>query len=187
MWNTTFKGLGEDCEEEEDSKDTEVVPAILGASNGTGGPNSTQYNNPVSHLYDPSILVIMKKMTQIMANIQAASSSQYSKPLAFKSSSMKAPDCFDGTKPFKVRYFIQFFQLIFHNDQENLSDEKKKFLYATSFLIGRATKWIESYLSNLTNQDPAYHLSKCHFLNPYSSPYLETQMKSEKLKQSWYP
>ncbi|MBW0551809.1 hypothetical protein O181_091524 [Austropuccinia psidii MF-1] len=67
---------------------------------------------------------------------------------------MKAPECFDGTKPFKARSFIQSCQLIFHNDPENFSQDREKVLYATSFLIGRAAKWIEPYLSNLANQDP---------------------------------
>ncbi|MBW0498091.1 hypothetical protein O181_037806 [Austropuccinia psidii MF-1] len=72
---------------------------------------------------------------------------------------MKAPEYFYGTQPFKVRSFIQSCQLIFHNYLAKLSQERKKFLYATSFLIGRAAKWIEPYLSNLTNQDPNYLLN----------------------------
>ncbi|MBW0478726.1 hypothetical protein O181_018441 [Austropuccinia psidii MF-1] len=66
---------------------------------------------------------------------------------------MKAPECFDGTQPYKVRSFIQYFQLIFHNDLANFSQDRKKAVFSTSFLIGRAAKWIENYLSNLTNQD----------------------------------
>ncbi|MBW0566639.1 hypothetical protein O181_106354 [Austropuccinia psidii MF-1] len=96
----------------------------------------------------------MQKMTQIMANIQEASSSEASRQPAFTATSMKAPAVFDGTQPFKVRSFIWSCQLIFHNDPENFSQDRKKVLYATSFLIGRAEKWIEPYLSNLTNQDP---------------------------------
>ncbi|MBW0562138.1 hypothetical protein O181_101853 [Austropuccinia psidii MF-1] len=72
---------------------------------------------------------------------------------------MKAPEFFDGSQPFKVRSFLQSCQLIFHNDQENLSQERKKVLYANSFLIDRASKWIETYLSNLTNQYPNYLLN----------------------------
>ncbi|MBW0575432.1 hypothetical protein O181_115147 [Austropuccinia psidii MF-1] len=94
-----------------------------------------------------------------MANLQAASSSKSSRPPAFKTSSIKAPECFDGTQPFKVRSFIQSFQLIFHNDPANFSQDRKKVLYATSFLIGRTAKWIEPYLSNLINQDPNYLLN----------------------------
>ncbi|MBW0482959.1 hypothetical protein O181_022674 [Austropuccinia psidii MF-1] len=74
----------------------------------------------------------------------------------FKIPTMKAPEYFDGTQPFKVRNFIQSCQFIFHNDLANFSQDRKKFLYAISFLIGRAAKWIEPYLSNLTNQDPIY-------------------------------
>ncbi|MBW0465685.1 hypothetical protein O181_005400 [Austropuccinia psidii MF-1] len=47
-------------------------------------------------------------MTQIMANLQAASSSEASRPPAFKTPSMKAPECFDETHPFKVRNFIRY-------------------------------------------------------------------------------
>ncbi|MBW0493220.1 hypothetical protein O181_032935 [Austropuccinia psidii MF-1] len=72
---------------------------------------------------------------------------------------MKEPECFDGTQPFKVRSLIQSCQLIFHNDPANFPQDRKKALYATSFLIGRAEKWIEPYLSNLTNKDPNYLLS----------------------------
>ncbi|MBW0484013.1 hypothetical protein O181_023728 [Austropuccinia psidii MF-1] len=50
---TTFKGPGEDGEEddwssvEEEGYDgTEGVPAPVGASQGTGGPNLAQYNQP---------------------------------------------------------------------------------------------------------------------------------------------
>ncbi|MBW0548045.1 hypothetical protein O181_087760 [Austropuccinia psidii MF-1] len=72
---------------------------------------------------------------------------------------MKAPECFDGSQTFKVRSFIQSCQLIFHNDPANFSQDRKKVLYSTSFLIGRAEKWIEPYLSNLTNQYSNYLLN----------------------------
>ncbi|MBW0486047.1 hypothetical protein O181_025762 [Austropuccinia psidii MF-1] len=101
----------------------------------------------------------MQKMTQIMVNLQATVSSDSSRPPAFKNPSMKAPECFNWTQPFKVRSFIHSCQLMFHNDPEIFSQERKKALYATSFLIGRAEKWIEPYLSNLTNQDPNYLLN----------------------------
>ncbi|MBW0571143.1 hypothetical protein O181_110858 [Austropuccinia psidii MF-1] len=110
----------------------------------------------VSHPSESSLLAIMQQITQIMANFQAASVSESSRPPAFKTPSMKAPECFDGNQPFKVRSLIQSCQLIFHNDPENFSQDRKKVLYATSFLIGRDSKWIEPYLSNLTNQDPNY-------------------------------
>ncbi|MBW0515646.1 hypothetical protein O181_055361 [Austropuccinia psidii MF-1] len=163
---TTFKGPGEDGEEEEEnsveeeeSDGTEGVPAPLGASPGTGGPTLAQSNHPVSHQSEPSLLAIRQKMTQIMANLQAASSSESSRPQAFKTRSMKAPEFFDGTQTFKVRRFIQYCKSIFHNYLENFSQYRKKVLYATSFLIGRASKWIEPYLSNLTNQGPSYLLN----------------------------
>ncbi|MBW0498941.1 hypothetical protein O181_038656 [Austropuccinia psidii MF-1] len=54
----------------------------------------------------------------------------------------------------QVRSFIQSCHLIFHNDRANFSQDRKKVLCTTSFLFGRASKWIEPYLSNLANQDP---------------------------------
>ncbi|MBW0580337.1 hypothetical protein O181_120052 [Austropuccinia psidii MF-1] len=94
-----------------------------------------------------------------MANLQAAASSEVSRPQAFKTPSMKAPECLDGTRPCKVRSFIQSCQLIFHNDPENFFQDRKKVLYSTSFLVGRAAKWIEPYPANLTNQDSSYLLN----------------------------
>ncbi|MBW0522581.1 hypothetical protein O181_062296 [Austropuccinia psidii MF-1] len=72
---------------------------------------------------------------------------------------MKAPECFDGTRPFKVRNFLQSFQLIFHNYPAFFSQARNKLLYATSFIIGRASRWIEPYFNNLTNQEPTYLLN----------------------------
>ncbi|MBW0485418.1 hypothetical protein O181_025133 [Austropuccinia psidii MF-1] len=98
----------------------------------------------------------MQQMTQIMTNLQEASSFESSRPPAFKTQSMKAPEFFDGPQPFKVRSFIQSCQLIFHNDLKRFSQDRKKVLYSTSFCTGRDEKWIEPYLSILTNQDPNY-------------------------------
>ncbi|MBW0486942.1 hypothetical protein O181_026657 [Austropuccinia psidii MF-1] len=163
---TSFKGPGEDGEEEEEnsveeeeSDGTEGVPAPVEASQGTEGPTLAQSNQSVSHQSEPSLLAIMQQMTQIMANLQAASPSEASRPPAFKTPSMKALEFLDGTQPFKVRSFIQSCQLIFPNDPENSSQDRKKVLYSTSFLIGRAANWIEPYLSNRTNQDPNYLLN----------------------------
>ncbi|MBW0578228.1 hypothetical protein O181_117943 [Austropuccinia psidii MF-1] len=163
---TSLKVQGEDDDEEEEnsveeeeSDVTEGLPAPVGASQSSGGPTLAQSDQPVSNQSEPSLLAIMQQMTQIMANLQANSSSESSRPPAFKNPFMKAPECFDGTPPFKVRSFLQSCQLIFHNDLANFSQDRKKVLYATSFLIGRAAKWIEPYLSNHTNQDSNYILN----------------------------
>ncbi|MBW0565206.1 hypothetical protein O181_104921 [Austropuccinia psidii MF-1] len=167
MSRTTFRGPGEDGEEEA-SYGTEAAPAPVRASEGTRGPTLAQSYQPVSHHTEPSLLAIMEQMTQIMANIQAAASSEVSRPPAFKTPSMKAPECFDGTQPFKVIIFIQSCQLVFQSDLENFSQERKKALYATSCLVRKAAKWIEPYLSNLTNQDSNYLLN--------SWPLFESQL-----------
>ncbi|MBW0534789.1 hypothetical protein O181_074504 [Austropuccinia psidii MF-1] len=114
--------------EEEEPEGTEAAPAPVGESQGTGRPTLAQSYQPVSHQSEPSLLAIMHQMTHIMANLQAASSSESSRPPALKTPSMKAPECFDGTQPFKVRSFMQSCQLIFHNDPENFSQDRKKVL-----------------------------------------------------------
>ncbi|MBW0477070.1 hypothetical protein O181_016785 [Austropuccinia psidii MF-1] len=82
-----------------------------------------------------------------------------SKDPAFKTPFMKVPDSFDATQAHELRGFIQSCQLIFHNDPENFFSDRKKVLYSTSFLTGRAGKWIEPYLSNISNEDPSYLLN----------------------------
>ncbi|MBW0585783.1 hypothetical protein O181_125498 [Austropuccinia psidii MF-1] len=131
---------GENSVEEEESEGTEAAPAPVGESKGIGRPTLAQSDQPASHQSESSLLAITQKMTQMLANLQAASYCKSSRPPAFKTPSIKAPECFDGTQPFKFRSFIQSFQLIFNNDLANFSQDKKKVLYATSFFIGRAAK-----------------------------------------------
>ncbi|MBW0571895.1 hypothetical protein O181_111610 [Austropuccinia psidii MF-1] len=90
---------------------------------------------------------------------QSVTPRDHSKAPAFKTTSIKAPDSFDGTQAHKLRGFTQSCQLIFHNDPANYFSDRKKALYSTSFLTGRAGKWIEPYLSNISNEDPSYLLS----------------------------
>ncbi|MBW0504986.1 hypothetical protein O181_044701 [Austropuccinia psidii MF-1] len=137
-FSSTLKGPGEDGKEEEEnsveeemSDGTEGVPAPVWKSQGTGGPTLAQSNQPVSHQSEPSLLTIIQPMTQIMSNLQEASSSEASRPPAFKISSMKAEECFDETQPFKVKSFIQSCQFIFHNDPANFSQDRKKVLFFT--------------------------------------------------------
>ncbi|MBW0580634.1 hypothetical protein O181_120349 [Austropuccinia psidii MF-1] len=80
---TSFMNLGEYGEEEEDnsveeeeSDGTERVPSPVGASQGTGGLTLAQSNQPSSHQSETSLLAIMQHITQIMANLQAESSSE---------------------------------------------------------------------------------------------------------------
>ncbi|MBW0467042.1 hypothetical protein O181_006757 [Austropuccinia psidii MF-1] len=126
----------------------------MGASKGTRGSTLAKPNKP-----EASFLAIIQQMTQFMANIQEASSCEASRPPAFPKPSMEAKCLFYGTQPFKVRGSIQSFQLIFHNYRANFTEDKKKFLYGTSFFTGRAEKNIESFFPNLTNKGPAYLLN----------------------------
>ncbi|MBW0531926.1 hypothetical protein O181_071641 [Austropuccinia psidii MF-1] len=74
---TSFKGPAEDVEEEgensleeEESDGTEGFPSPVGESQGSGEPALAQSNQS-----EPSLLAIIQHMTQIIANLQAASSS----------------------------------------------------------------------------------------------------------------
>ncbi|MBW0508639.1 hypothetical protein O181_048354 [Austropuccinia psidii MF-1] len=64
---TTPKGPGEDGKEEEEisveeekSDGTEGVPALVGASQGTGGQTLSQSHQPVSNQSAPSLLAILR-------------------------------------------------------------------------------------------------------------------------------
>ncbi|MBW0501333.1 hypothetical protein O181_041048 [Austropuccinia psidii MF-1] len=87
----TFKGPADNGEEEEENSVEEEE------SYGTEG---------VPDPSEPSLFAIMQQITHIVANFQAASSSDSSRPPSLKTPSIKAPECFDGTQPFKVRSFI---------------------------------------------------------------------------------
>ncbi|MBW0521424.1 hypothetical protein O181_061139 [Austropuccinia psidii MF-1] len=113
---TTLKGPGEDSEEGEENSVEEKE------SDGTEGVPAPS---------EPLLLAIMQQITQIMANLQAASVSESSTPPAFKTPSMKAPEGFDCTQPFKVRSLIQSCQLIYHNDPKKFSQDRKNVFYAT--------------------------------------------------------
>ncbi|MBW0587896.1 hypothetical protein O181_127611 [Austropuccinia psidii MF-1] len=82
-----------------------------------------------------------------------------SKAPAFKTPSIKPPDSFNGTQAHKLRGFIQSCQFIFHDYPASFFSDRKKVLYSTSFLTGRAGKWIEPYLSNICNEDHSYVLN----------------------------
>ncbi|MBW0554978.1 hypothetical protein O181_094693 [Austropuccinia psidii MF-1] len=83
---TSLRYLGEDDQEEEenyveeeDYEDTGVFPVAMGAAKGIGGSTPAQSNKTFSHQYEPSLLAIMQHMSQIMANLQPASSSEASR------------------------------------------------------------------------------------------------------------
>ncbi|MBW0560747.1 hypothetical protein O181_100462 [Austropuccinia psidii MF-1] len=67
---------GENSVEEEESDGTEAAPAPVGAPQSTGRPTLSQSDQPVSHQSEPPLLAIMQQMTQFMANLQAAFSSE---------------------------------------------------------------------------------------------------------------
>ncbi|MBW0585136.1 hypothetical protein O181_124851 [Austropuccinia psidii MF-1] len=192
MSRTKFRGPGEDGEEEdensvkeEESDGTEADPDPVGSSKSTRGPALAQSDQPVSHQTEPSLLAIMQQMTQIMANLQAAASSKVSRPPAYKTPSMKALECFDGTQPFKFRSFIQSCQLIFHNDPANVSQDRKKVLYSNSFWLAGLQNGLSLIFPISLIETQVIFSIHGHYLNLNFSLYLGTQMKLEKLKQNW--
>ncbi|MBW0569877.1 hypothetical protein O181_109592 [Austropuccinia psidii MF-1] len=151
---------GEESVEEEDSEETEVADALAGSPEASEAPNLTPSHKPIVSQAEPNFLKIMEQMTQFMGQLtQAVAPRDTSRAPELKTSSMKAPDFFDSTKADKLGGFIQSCQLIFHNDPENFFSYRKEVFYSTTFLTGRAGKWIEHYLSNISNEDPSYLLN----------------------------
>ena len=105
---------------------------------------------------DPNLAAVLESLSSTLSKL--AKPTEETK-VAFKTPQMRAPDAFDGTQPSKLWGFLQSCQLIFHNDDKNFATDRKKVLYAVSYLSGRAEKWIEPYLSHLDDMDPTYILN----------------------------
>ncbi|MBW0470006.1 hypothetical protein O181_009721 [Austropuccinia psidii MF-1] len=152
-------GEAED-EEGEESEESEGATTLAGAPEASEAANLAHSDQPLVSQAEQNFLKIMEQITQLMGQLtQAVSPRDNSKAASFKTPSMKAPDSFDGTQAHKLRVYIQFWKLILHNYPANFFSERNKVLYSTSFLIGRACKWIESYLSKISNKDFSYLLS----------------------------
>ncbi|MBW0515640.1 hypothetical protein O181_055355 [Austropuccinia psidii MF-1] len=146
--------------EEEDSGEAEVVDALANPSEVPQDSNLAPTNQPLVFQPDPSPLKIMEQTATIIRQLsQEAAPGDNPKAPSFKTPSMKAPYSFYDTQVHKLRGFIQSCQLIFHNDPANFFSDRNKVLYSTCFLTGRAGKWIEPYLLNISNEDPSYLLN----------------------------
>ncbi|MBW0477895.1 hypothetical protein O181_017610 [Austropuccinia psidii MF-1] len=134
---------GEESVEEEDYGETEVADTLENAPEVSQGFNLALSSKPLVSKTEASLLKIIEQMNQFMGQLtQAVTPRDNYKAPAFKTPFMKAPDSFDGTQSHKLKGFIQSFQLIFHNDAAVFFSDRKKVLYSTSFLTGRAGKWI---------------------------------------------
>ncbi|MBW0481823.1 hypothetical protein O181_021538 [Austropuccinia psidii MF-1] len=78
MSRTTFRGTGEDGEEEEESSveeegsdGTEAAPAPVGESEGTRGPTLAQYDQLGSHQTEPFLLGAMTSMLWTIGTLKA--------------------------------------------------------------------------------------------------------------------
>ncbi|MBW0578224.1 hypothetical protein O181_117939 [Austropuccinia psidii MF-1] len=191
---------GEESVEEEDSGELKVADYLPNAPEVPQGSNLALSHQPLVSQTEPSLLEMMDQMTQCMGKLtQAVTPRDNSKAPAFKPPSMKAPSSFDGTQAHKLRGFIQSCQLIFHNDPANFFSDRKKVLSSTSFLTGRAGKWIEPYLSNISNEDPSYLLNNWQlfenqlftlFGDPNEVRKVEQELDNLRMKESghvsWY-
>ncbi|MBW0586721.1 hypothetical protein O181_126436 [Austropuccinia psidii MF-1] len=154
----------------------------MGAYKGTGGPTLAQYNQS-----EPSLLVIMQQMTHIMATIQAASSSESSRPPAFKTTFMKAPECLDGTQPSKSEASLSpanLFLIIIW--QISLKTERKSFMPLHFLLAGLQNRLSLIFPISPIKIQITFSILGI-YLNLNSLLCLGTQMKSEKRNQSWIP
>ena len=61
------------------------------------------------------------------------------------------PDTFDGTDPCKLRDFLIFCNLHFHNCPHVFSSDEKKILFMLSYLKGAAINWFKPGLMDPTN------------------------------------
>ncbi|MBW0575500.1 hypothetical protein O181_115215 [Austropuccinia psidii MF-1] len=155
------KQIGEaEYEEGEESEEPEVESSLEDAPEASEAENLAHSNQPIVSQSEPNFLKMMEQMTQFIGQLtQAVSPRDNYKAPALKTSSMKVPDPFNGTQAHILRLFIQSCQLIFHNDPVNFFSDREKALYSTSFLTGRAGKWIEPHLLNISNEDPSYLLN----------------------------
>ncbi|MBW0471528.1 hypothetical protein O181_011243 [Austropuccinia psidii MF-1] len=186
--------LGEYEDEEGESEETKVAAALAGSPTASEAPNLAPSHQPLVSQTGQNCLKMMEQMTQFMGQLTGEFSPRdTSRASQFKTPSMKAPDSFDGTKAYKLRGFIQYFQLLFHNDPENFFSERKKVLYSTSFLTGRDREWIKPYLSNISNEDPSYLLNNWQlfetqlftlFGNPNEVRKAQQEMDNLRMKES---
>ncbi|MBW0482868.1 hypothetical protein O181_022583 [Austropuccinia psidii MF-1] len=130
---TLPRGLGKgNSEEEEESDSTEPAPAAVGEFQVPGGPTLAQSIIYLSFISLNNLYwKLCKKLLELwpifkllnLCNLQAAS-----RPPAFNTPYMTAPDYFNWNVPFKVRSFIQSCKLIFHNEKANSSQDRKQLL-----------------------------------------------------------
>ncbi|MBW0569094.1 hypothetical protein O181_108809 [Austropuccinia psidii MF-1] len=141
-------GEAEDKEGEE-SEETEVAAALAGAPEASEAPNLAHSNQPLVSQSE-HFLKMMEKITQFMGQLtQAVSPRDTSKASTFKTPSTNAPDFFYGTKAYKLRGFIQSFQLIFRNYPANFFSDRKKALHSTSFSLVELEKGLNLPLKYL--------------------------------------
>ncbi|MBW0593909.1 hypothetical protein O181_133624 [Austropuccinia psidii MF-1] len=121
---------GEKALEEEDSEEAGVATALAGAPEASKASNLAHSNKTLVSQDEHVLLKMMKKLTKLIGKLtQEVAPRDNSKSPAFRNPSIKAPDSFDGTQAHKLRGFIKFCQLIFHNDPKHSFCDRKNTLY----------------------------------------------------------
>ncbi|MBW0474892.1 hypothetical protein O181_014607 [Austropuccinia psidii MF-1] len=153
-----------------------------------------ELNQPLVSQTRKSLLKMVEKMNQFMGQpTQEVTPRNNSKAPQFKTPSTKAPDSVYGTPAHILRVFIQYGELIFHNDAANFFSDRKKALYSTSFPTFRAGKWIEPYPSNISNEDTSYLLNDWQFFetllftlfgDPNAVGKAEQELENLRMKES---
>ena len=128
---------------------------MAGNSNITMERGRTR-TQPSSVQDDPVLIQLLKVLTETVTSNKNLNTSSGSG--SFKTPAMKSPEPFEGNL-LKLRNFIQSCQLIFYNDERTFASNKKKVVYAASFLTGKAGKWIEPYLAHLNKDNPTFLLN----------------------------
>ncbi|MBW0525287.1 hypothetical protein O181_065002 [Austropuccinia psidii MF-1] len=111
----------------EEYEEPQVAATLTGAPEASEAANLAHSDQPIVSQAEPNSLKIMEHMAQFMRQLtqEVAPRDNFKAP-AFKNPSMKAPECFDGTQAHKLSGFIQYGQLIFHNDPANLFSDRQK-------------------------------------------------------------
>ncbi|MBW0501971.1 hypothetical protein O181_041686 [Austropuccinia psidii MF-1] len=90
--------------EEEESEETEVAAVLEGSPEASEAPNLAHSNQPLVSQAEPNFVKMMEQMTHFIGHLtQEVAPKDTSKAPELKTTSMKAPDSFDGTKAYQLR------------------------------------------------------------------------------------
>lgn len=121
----------------------------------------------------PTLNEAFRLLSQVVLRMQPNATTP-SNPPAFQTPEMKKPDSFDGYSHQKLRAYLQQCKLIFLNDPSMFAMDIRKTVYESSYLTGKAFKWIQPYLENMSD-DPEFLMNswsnfKGHLITLFGDP-----------------